>query len=224
MEEFRLRAKSEPKRGQFWELHMFPCQPGGVYREADGRLLGSTATPTAIHWLRQTAEPMLQRAEKPGPISAADFGPSSEPRWLASQDGMRLGLAFSAARWLVTPRQRQMFLDGLRALPSEVVLYWFTLCFYGYQQAAGRAALRTLLTHEEPEQRTISADENQDSGSSKHKPVKYKLPESKVQERSRQVREGLEEFSSKVIDATKDYHEEAPTPLGKSGKKSRKVK
>jgi hypothetical protein len=43
-----------------------------------------------------------------------------------------------------------MFCEGLEELPSEVVLYWFTLCFYGYRQSAGRAALRTLLTHEEP--------------------------------------------------------------------------
>ncbi len=42
--------------------------------------------------------------------------------------------------------------EGLEELPSEVVLYWFTLCFYGYRQAAGRAALRTLFTHEEPEE------------------------------------------------------------------------
>jgi hypothetical protein len=35
------------------------------------------------------------------------------------------------------------------ALPEEVLLYWFTLCFYGYRQAAGRAVLRMLLTHEE---------------------------------------------------------------------------
>jgi hypothetical protein len=45
-----------------------------------------------------------------------------------------------------------MFQEGLEELPSEVVLYWFTLCFYGYRQAAGRAAFRTLLTHEEPGQ------------------------------------------------------------------------
>jgi hypothetical protein len=33
-----------------------------------------------------------------------------------------------------------------------VVLYWFTLCFYGYRQTAGRAALRTLFTHEGSEE------------------------------------------------------------------------
>jgi hypothetical protein len=46
-----------------------------------------------------------------------------------------------------------MFRTGLEELPSEVVLYWFTLCFYGYRQQAGRAALRTLLTYEQAEQR-----------------------------------------------------------------------
>ena len=69
-----------------------------------------------------------------------------------------MALAFSAARWLTTKKPRRMFFEGLKNLPSEVVLYWFTLCFYGYQQAAGRAALRTLLTHEEPDQPAISRD------------------------------------------------------------------
>jgi hypothetical protein len=73
-----------------------------------------------------------------------------EPRWLESEDGMRLALAFSAARWLTTPQQRRMYQKGLDELSSEVILYWFTLCFYGYRQASGRAALRILLTHEEP--------------------------------------------------------------------------
>jgi len=71
------------------------------------------------------------------------------------EDGMRLALAFSAARWLVTPRQRRLFREGLEELPSEVVLYWFTLCFYGYRQAAGRAALRTLFTHEGSEEMSV---------------------------------------------------------------------
>ena len=97
-------------------------------------------------WLRQIAEPFLLRAEAPEPIAAEKFGPAAEPRWLRPEDGMRLALAFSAARWLVTPRQRRLFREGLEELPSEVVLYWFTLCFYGYRQAAGRAALRTLFT------------------------------------------------------------------------------
>lgn len=52
----------------------------------------------------------------------------------------------------MTPHQRRLFREGLEELPSEVVLYCFTLCFYGYRQAAGRAALRTLFTHEEPEE------------------------------------------------------------------------
>ena len=63
---------------------------------------------------------------------------------------MRLALAFSATKYLVTAEQRSRFQEGLAELPSEVILYWFTLCFYGYHQSAGRAALRTLLTHEEP--------------------------------------------------------------------------
>lgn len=149
MERFRLRVRHEPKRGQIWELHLFPQHPRRSLREADGRVLGSSATPEAILWLRQIAGPFLSRAEAPSAISAEAFGPQAEPRWVKPEDGMRLALAFSAARWLTTPQQRRMFHEGLEELPSEVVLYWFTLCFYGYRQSAGRAALRTLLTHEE---------------------------------------------------------------------------
>lgn len=164
MERFRLRVRHEPKRGHIWELHLFPEYPRRQLREAEGpdgpaptqwrqgRVLGSSATPEAMLWLRQIAEPFLLRAEAPEPIAAEKFGPMAEPRWLRPEDGMRLALAFSAARWLVTPRQRRLFREGLEELPSEVVLYWFTLCFYGYRQAAGRAALRTLFAHEEPEE------------------------------------------------------------------------
>jgi hypothetical protein len=152
MERFRLRVRHEPRRGHIWELHLFPEYPRRQLREADGRVLGSSATPEAMLWLRQIAEPFLLRAEAPEPIAAEQFGPTAEPRWLRPEDGMRLALAFSAARWLVTPRQRRLFREGLEELPSEVVLYWFTLCFYGYRQAAGRAALRILFTHEEPEE------------------------------------------------------------------------
>ena len=174
MERFRLRVRHEPRRGHVWELHLFPEYPRRQLREAEGlrpaptqsrqgpdgpaptqwrqgRVLGSCATPEAMLWLRQIAEPFLLRADAPEPINAEKLGPAAEPRWLQSEDGMRLALAFSAARWLVTPRHRRLFREGLEELPSEVVLYWFTLCFYGYRQAAGRAALRTLFTHEEPE-------------------------------------------------------------------------
>jgi hypothetical protein len=150
MERFRLRVRHEPKRGQIWELHLFPQHPHRPLREADGRILGSSATPEAVLWLRQIAGAFLSRAEGPSAISAEAFGPQAEPRWLIPEDGMRLALALSAARWLATPQQRRMFREGLEELPSEVVLYWFTLCFYGYRQSAGRAALRTFLTHEEP--------------------------------------------------------------------------
>ena len=163
MERFRLRVRHEPKRGHIWELHLFPEHPRRQPREAEGlrpaptqwrqgRVLGSATTPEATLWLRQIAEPFLLRAEAPEPIAAEKFGPAAEPRWLRPEDGMRLALAFSAARWLVTPRQRRLFREGLEELPSEVVLYWFTLCFYGYRQAAGRAALRTLFTHEGSEE------------------------------------------------------------------------
>lgn len=153
MERFRLRVRNEPKRGNIWELHLFADQPHRILREADGRTLGSASSPEAILWLRKLAKPYLEHARdqvgKPAPIDSDEFGPHVEPRWLEHEEGMRLALAFSSARWLVTSRQRTMFRDGLYALPSEVVLYWFTLCFYGYRQPAGRAALRVLLAYDD---------------------------------------------------------------------------
>jgi len=153
MERFRLRVRNETKRGDIWELHLFPDQPHRILREADARTLGSASSPEAILWLRKLAKPYLEHARdqtgNPTSIDSEEFGPRAEPRWIEHEDGMRLALAFSSARWLVTGRQRTMFRDGLYALPSEVVLYWFTLCFYGYRQAAGRAALRVLLAYDE---------------------------------------------------------------------------
>ncbi len=105
MERFRLRVRHEPKRGHIWELHLFPEYPHRQLREADARVLGSSATPEAMLWLRQIAEPFLLRAEAPEPLAAEQFGPAAAPR---------------------------------------------------YRQAAGRAALRTLFTHEEPEDMSAS--------------------------------------------------------------------
>jgi len=150
MERFRLRVRHEPKRGDIWELQLFPDEPRGMNREASVRTLATCSAPTATNWLRQVSHPYLQRCKEPGPIAAEQFGPKTTPRWLEQEDGMRLALAFSAARWLAGAGQRRMFRDGLATLPSEVLLYWFTLCFYGYRQAGGRAALRVLLTHQEP--------------------------------------------------------------------------
>ena len=147
MERFRLRVLSQASKGLIWELKLFPDHPGRAFREKDGRIMGSSSVPATILWLRQLSAPYLKRAAAPSPIEADQFGPESEPRWLEWEDGLRLSLAFANARYLRTPRQQRMFREDLHGLPSEVVLYWFTLCFYGYRQSAGKAAFRTLLTY-----------------------------------------------------------------------------
>lgn len=152
MERFRLRVRHEAKRGQIWELHLFPNVAGRLPRAADAKIMGSSASPETIQWLRELSDPFLQQAEEPGPIKASDFRPGILPRWLKHADGIRLALGFASARYLTKPTQRKMFRDGLLDLPAEAVLYWFTLCFYGYRQQAGRAALRILLTFEQAEQ------------------------------------------------------------------------
>lgn len=149
MERFRLRVKEQARRGQIWELHMFPNMPNRAPKEADATVIGSSASPETIQWLRELSAPFLQNAEEP--IEAADFRPGVPARWLQHADGMRLALAFASARYLTKAAQRTQFRNGVLDLPAEVVLYWFTLCFYGYRQQAGRAALRTLFTYEQSE-------------------------------------------------------------------------
>lgn len=149
MERFRLRVKEQARRGQIWELHMFPNMPNRAPKEADATVIGSSASPETIQWLRELSAPFLQNAEEP--IEAADFRPGVPARWLRHADGMRLALAFASARYLTKAAQRTLFRNGVLDLPAEVVLYWFTLCFYGYRQQAGRAALRTLFTYDQSE-------------------------------------------------------------------------
>ena len=232
MEQFRLRIRNEPKRGQIWELHLFPHQPRRQFREVDGRTLGSSSAPEAIYWLRQIADPYLLRAEAPSPITADEFGTGSEPRWLQHEDGMRMALAFSAARWLMTKKQRRMFFEGLKNLPSEVVLYWFTLCFYGYQQAAGRAALRTLLTHEEPEEPARSRDAPRKPKKRPAGHEKYSAPVPDREARMQEAREALGEFSARLrkqeeqensrdenaADSERDPHPKARSKRGRHSK------
>ena len=153
MERFRLRVREEAQRGQIWELHMFPNLPDRLPREADAKIMGSSASPVTIQWLRELSDPFLRQAEDPGPIPGGDFRPGVPPRWLTHADGMRLALAFASARYVTRPALRAMFRANLLELPAEVVLYWFTLCFYGYRQQAGRAALRTLLTYQHAAER-----------------------------------------------------------------------
>jgi len=150
MERFRLRIQHQPKRGDIWELKLFPDRPDHLFLEADGRVLGTCGTPEVIYWLRQIATPFLARPIAPEPIPIDKFSAKSKPRWLEAEDGMRLALAFTGVKYLATAEQRDWFQQGLADLPAEVILYWFTLCYYGYRQAAGKAALRTLLTHMAP--------------------------------------------------------------------------
>ena len=198
MERFRIRVRNEPKRGHIWELHLFPQHPHHQLREADARIMGSASNPEVTLWLRRLAEPALLRAEEPSPIAAEAFGPEAEPRWLRLEDGMRLALAFACARYLVKADDRRRFAEGLQGLPSEVILYWFTLCFYGYRQAAGRVALRTLLTHQEPDERTRQTSGKKKPASSERRARQKRLALEDGQEKA--VREQLGEYSSSVLD------------------------
>lgn len=139
-----MRARRRKDDSQVWELHMFPNPPARVPTEADAVLLGSAASPEAVQWLRELSEPFLRVADEP--IKAADFRPGVPARWLQHADGMRLALAFASAPHLGTAARRADFREGLAELPAEVVLYWFTMSFYGRRRYAARAAMRVLFT------------------------------------------------------------------------------
>jgi hypothetical protein len=196
MERFRIRVRNEPKRGHIWELHLFPQHPRQQLRESDARIMGSSSNPEIVLWLRKLAEPSLLRAEEPAPIAADSFGPGVEPRWLRLEDGMRLAMAFACARYLVKAEDRRKFASGLRALPSEVILYWFTLCFYGYRQAAGRIALRTLLTHEEPDERSPSLEQRKKAAGKRQQAVQQSLDLN--EEHDKTLREDLGKYTARV--------------------------
>jgi hypothetical protein len=208
MERFRLRIRHAPKRGDVWELKLFPDRPDHLTREADGRDLGSCSNPQAIYWLRQVAAPFLSRAFEPGPVAGDGFSAPSDPCWLQPEDGMRPALAFSAAKYLVAGEQRARFQEGLAELPSEVILYWFTLCFYGYRQAAGKAALRTLLTHEEPEVRRKA------SSPAPRSKREIRRPAELFERRTEEVRERLAEYVSGKIE------ERRPGTVGPAGNRA----
>ena len=193
MEQFRLRVRNEPKRGYIWELHLFPSYPRRQLREADARIMGSSSVPETIHWLKKIAEAFFLRADPP--TNPGQLNESAEPCWLQVEDGMRLALAFVSARYLVNAKQRRMFHEGLKSLPSEVVLYWFTLSFYGYRQSAGRAALRTLLAYEEP-------DEPVSSSKKKVQPKGLQLPlgflDDKNDERMKKVCKAMSKYGRRL--------------------------
>jgi hypothetical protein len=78
-----------------------------------------------------------------------------------------------------------------------VILYWFTLCFYGYRQAAGRVALRTLLTHEEPDERARPTPAKAKLAASRQRV--RQAPLALDEEQGQAVREELGRYSSEVL-------------------------
>lgn len=60
-------------------------------------------------------------------------------------EGMRLAMAVMLAGRCNTLAKSNRAVAGLTNLEAEVVLYWFTLCAYGRNTTAGKAALFTLL-------------------------------------------------------------------------------
>lgn len=98
-------------------------------------------------WHRVRGAVLEVSARGEGPVWSAAVGGFELPHAV----GMRLALGLVAAQSAVHCRfdewaARERFLRRFGGLPDEVVLYWFTGCFYGLKQAAFRAAFVALLT------------------------------------------------------------------------------
>lgn len=129
MERFKLIVT---KRRVAVEMH-----PAG----GDTVVLAVATEPGALHAVREYALP-------------GAFEGTPKTGWLAHADGMRAALAvlIAAARWTElrpigdAPRRAgTRLMCRLATLPAEVILYWFTGCFYGRMRYPFRCALTELL-------------------------------------------------------------------------------
>lgn len=115
---------------RFWKndlrvgVTLIPNGPGGLDEKS------SEILTAPMHFHPQVAEIVRRLGLKEGDLVA--------------NEGMRAALALATP--IVPARIVGRFLDNLEELPNEVILYWFTLCYYSRRQKAGRAALRVLLT------------------------------------------------------------------------------
>lgn len=144
LERFYVKARQEPKQGLLWEIYLLPQNGQEGLRRPVVRRLASASAPQTIAWLRELLRAYLKKTNSQ---AGENFGPQSPAVDLTPENGMRLALAFASARYLATPDKRRAFVRHLNELSPEVLLYWFTQCFYGRRTAAARAALRALLTY-----------------------------------------------------------------------------
>lgn len=126
MEQFIIERKVTPKRGPKMTFSVRPYGPAGYGQPEQ---LISVSDVNAV----------LLRLDK---YSAALTGGLDT---FEGRAGMRIGLAFVGAKFVLGATGWREFIANLDALPDEVVLYWFTLCFYGGRKRQARKALVTLL-------------------------------------------------------------------------------
>ncbi len=186
MEKFCLSIQANTKKGQVWEIQMHPNLSDRMTTKAAAIVLGSANSSDSIDTLKSIVELINSKARSKENVIPIILKPDSE-NWVPNAVGMKLALAIVSARYLLKTPQRTMFKSGLLELPDEVVLYWFTMCFYGYRQQAARAAFRTLLTFEQTDERFAELDEGSPSkGLVDRKPTiegpKRKLPNEQVQQ------------------------------------------
>lgn len=116
MEKWNLR-----ERFSRYELCLVPCTPSGS---------GEPIPFVSAH--RSKMGPILPALQ---PIRLPDG-------YLDPGGAQRLALGILGANLHARARA---YIRGLQDLPDEVILYWFTGCFYGFRKRAFRTALKALI-------------------------------------------------------------------------------
>ncbi len=98
--------------------------------------------------LKAVADQVLEALRQNG-YSATDLSPGRrEPFLLSEESGVRLGLLFLAVRPISKMERVEAISQGIRAMTSEELYYWFSKCAGSPSAERAQKALRILLSDE----------------------------------------------------------------------------
>lgn len=162
MERFKLTAKKTRTGKVDLVLGVYDTRADKPVLEVPVNYIGANAEHKTMALLRGLERPAAlynaEWAERPvnfdgSAKSIADHLFEHDYRlgecWLTHADGMRVAMLFALMGRCRTIRTAKDVQCGVADMPAEVVLYWFTLCFYGRRRKAGKAGLYSLLTTKE---------------------------------------------------------------------------
>ena len=117
---------------------LYEPEPPATRKVAE--LGGSTLRAVADHVM----EALRANGYKPTELGAG----RREPFALAEETGVRLGLLFLAIRPITKVERIEVIAQGIRAMTSEEVYYWYSKCTGGPAAERAQRALRVLLAEE----------------------------------------------------------------------------